>query len=146
MNVIFRANRYGLELNWRPMMSWGGCTCLGTSKHVLTDLLAYCNQNVMWHELQQLCMPPRNWIWKHFRRYHKISNRKSLLLRKCPFRRFWVIDMATVCFCTVNVSNVWNPNTKKGSNERLFILTRAHSLHIFGEIPFIKPQNNTNNR
>ena len=27
--------------------------------------------------------------------------------------------------------------TPKGSNERLFILTRTHSMHIFGEIPFI---------
>ena len=25
---------------------------------------------------------------------------------------------------------------KTGSNERLFILTRTHSVHIFGEIPF----------
>ena len=33
--------------------------------------------------------------------------------------------------------------TQKGSNERLFILTRTHSIHIFGEIPFIKPQNDT---
>ena len=35
-----------------------------------------------------------------------------------------------------------HPNTKR-SNERLFILTRTHSMHIFGEIPFIKPQNDT---
>ena len=33
--------------------------------------------------------------------------------------------------------------TQKGSNERLFILTRTHSMQIFGEIPFIKPQNDT---
>ena len=26
--------------------------------------------------------------------------------------------------------------TQKGSNERLFILTRTHSIHIFREIPF----------
>ena len=32
---------------------------------------------------------------------------------------------------------------KKGSNERLFILTRTHSMQIHGEIPFIKPQNDT---
>ena len=31
--------------------------------------------------------------------------------------------------------------TQKGSNEHLFILTRTHSMQIFGEIPFIKPQN-----
>ena len=30
--------------------------------------------------------------------------------------------------------------TQKGSNERLFILTRTQ-LQIFGEIPFVKPQN-----
>ena len=33
--------------------------------------------------------------------------------------------------------------TQKGSNERLCILTRTHSMQIFGEIPFIKPQNDT---
>ena len=33
-----------------------------------------------------------------------------------------------------------HPNTKS-SNERLFILTRTHSMQIFGEIPSIKPQN-----
>ena len=32
---------------------------------------------------------------------------------------------------------------KKHINERLFILTRTHSNQIFGEIPFIKPQNDT---
>ena len=31
--------------------------------------------------------------------------------------------------------------TQKGSNERLFILTQ--SMQIFGEIPFVKPQNDT---
>ena len=33
--------------------------------------------------------------------------------------------------------------TQKGSNERLFIITQTHSMQIFREIPFIKPQNNT---
>ena len=33
--------------------------------------------------------------------------------------------------------------TQRGSNERLFILTRTHSMHIFWEIPFIKPQKDT---
>ena len=32
--------------------------------------------------------------------------------------------------------------TQKGSDKSLFILTRTHSMQIFGEIPFIKPQNN----
>ena len=27
--------------------------------------------------------------------------------------------------------------TQKGSNKRLFILTGPHSMHIFGEIPFL---------
>ena len=31
----------------------------------------------------------------------------------------------------------------RGSNERLFIMTQTQNLHIFGEIPFFKPQNNT---
>ena len=35
-----------------------------------------------------------------------------------------------------------DPKTKN-SNERLFILTRMHSIHIFGEFPFIQPQNDT---
>ena len=33
--------------------------------------------------------------------------------------------------------------TQKGSNEHLFILTQTYSMQIFGEIPFIKPQNDT---
>ena len=33
--------------------------------------------------------------------------------------------------------------TQKGSNERWFILTRTHSVNIFGEIPFIKPRDDT---
>ena len=33
--------------------------------------------------------------------------------------------------------------TQTGSNERLFILTRTYSVHIFREFPFIKPQNDT---
>ena len=33
--------------------------------------------------------------------------------------------------------------TQKGLNERLFILTRTHSMQIFREIPFVKPQNDT---
>ena len=33
--------------------------------------------------------------------------------------------------------------TQTGSNERLFILTRTHSMQIFGEIPCVKPQNDT---
>ena len=33
--------------------------------------------------------------------------------------------------------------TQKGSKERLFIMTRTHSMQIFGEIPFVKPQNDT---
>ena len=45
-------------------------------------------------------------------------------------------------------SKDWYTNeiqTQKGSNECLFILTRTHmhSMQIFGEIPFIKPQNDT---
>ena len=40
----------------------------------------------------------------------------------------------------------WNKNEiqrQKRSNERLFTLTRTHSMQIFGEIAFIKPQNDT---
>ena len=32
---------------------------------------------------------------------------------------------------------------QKASNERLFILTRTHSIQFFGEIHFVKPQNDT---
>ena len=41
-----------------------------------------------------------------------------------------------VCICN-------KIQTQKGLNERLFILTQTHSMHIFRGIPFIKPQNNT---
>ena len=37
--------------------------------------------------------------------------------------------------------NIWI--VIQASNERLFILTRTHSMQIFGEIPFMKPQNDT---
>ena len=33
--------------------------------------------------------------------------------------------------------------TQKVSSERLFILTRTHNMQIFGEMPFVKPQNDT---
>jgi len=33
--------------------------------------------------------------------------------------------------------------TQKGSNKCLFILTQKHSMQIFGENPFINPQNDT---
>ena len=33
--------------------------------------------------------------------------------------------------------------TQKVSSERLFILTRAHNVQIFGEMPFVKSQNDT---
>ena len=33
--------------------------------------------------------------------------------------------------------------TPKGSKERWFIMTRTYHTHIFGEIPFVKPQNDT---
>ena len=41
---------------------------------------------------------------------------------------------------------IWMPveiQTQKGSSQHLFILTQTHSMRIFGEIPFIKPQNDT---
>ena len=33
--------------------------------------------------------------------------------------------------------------TQKCSKERLFIMTQTHNMQIFGEIPFVKPQNDT---
>ena len=33
--------------------------------------------------------------------------------------------------------------TQKGSNECLFIFTWIHSMQLFKEIPFVKPQNDT---
>ena len=33
--------------------------------------------------------------------------------------------------------------TEKGSKERLLIMTRTHTMQIFGEIPYVKPQNDT---
>ena len=39
--------------------------------------------------------------------------------------------------------NCYNSQTQKGSNERLFTLTRTHSMQIVGEIPIITPQNDT---
>ena len=37
-----------------------------------------------------------------------------------------------------------DPNTKRFKRTlTYFDMDRTHSMHIFGEIPFIKPQNNT---
>ena len=54
---------------------------------------------------------------------------------------------------SVNYTRMWNkndcqrsktrPKHIKGSKERLFIRTQTHSLHISGEIPFVKLQNDT---
>ena len=33
--------------------------------------------------------------------------------------------------------------TQKGSKERLLNMTRTHNMQIWGEIPFVKPQNDT---
>ena len=33
--------------------------------------------------------------------------------------------------------------TQKGSKERLFIMIQTHNMQIFGEMPFVKPQNDT---
>ena len=67
--------------------------------------------------------------------------------------RLFLVSLATVgSFCRrwlggdktgVSSDLFSEPNTKKGSNERLFILTGTHSMQIFGEIPFVKPQNDT---
>ena len=46
-------------------------------------------------------------------------------------------------YLLLSVVSNFKIQTQKGSNERLFILTRTHSTHIFGEIPFVKPQNDT---
>ena len=51
-----------------------------------------------------------------------------------------------VCTCQdANQNPVGIARSKhiKGSKERLFIMTQAHSLQIFGEIPFVKLQNDT---
>jgi len=42
-----------------------------------------------------------------------------------------------------SVHSEFSSQTQKGSKERLFIFTRTHSMQIFGEIPFVKPQNDT---
>ena len=36
-----------------------------------------------------------------------------------------------------------DPNTYKGSKERLFIMTQTHNLHIFGVIPFRQENNSS---
>ena len=64
----------------------------------------------------------------------------------CVRKRVWVHISLTPVYVHVCVS-IFTPETliltQKGSNESLFILTRTHSMQIFGEIPFVKPQNDT---
>ena len=55
---------------------------------------------------------------------------------------FQALDMKTTQLNEKQMSGL-ALQAQKGSNERLFILTRTHSMQIFGEIPFIKPQNDT---
>ena len=43
----------------------------------------------------------------------------------------------------VTYTTYYMTQTQKGSNEGLFILTWTHSMQIFGEIPFVKLQNDT---
>ena len=47
------------------------------------------------------------------------------------------------CFMTSGLIGVCIIQTQKGSKRHLFILAQTHSVHIFREIPFIKPQNDT---
>ena len=63
-----------------------------------------------------------------------------------PQHRYWLLSQT-------GPSRDWNSplvgntqiQTQKGSKERLFIMTRTrtHNMQIFGEISFVKPQNNT---
>ena len=39
--------------------------------------------------------------------------------------------------------NIVRAKHTKGSKELLFIMTQTHNLHIFGVVPFVKLQNNT---
>ena len=45
--------------------------------------------------------------------------------------------------CSIEETEIRKIQTQKGSNEHLFLLILQHSMHIFGEIPFVKPQNDT---
>ena len=55
---------------------------------------------------------------------------------------FQALDMKTAQLNEKQMSGL-ALQAKKGSNERLFILTRTHSMQIFGETPFIKPKNDS---
>ena len=44
---------------------------------------------------------------------------------------------------TVGDSCLYKIQTQKSSKERLFIMIRTRNMQIFGEIPFVKPQNDT---
>ena len=51
--------------------------------------------------------------------------------------------MAGKCVRLTTGPQMLKIQTQKGSNKCVFILTRTHSMHIFREVPFIKPHNNT---
>ena len=45
--------------------------------------------------------------------------------------------------CVRSNTHIIRSKHRKGSKERLFIMTRTHTLKIFRGIPFVKPQNDT---
>ena len=45
--------------------------------------------------------------------------------------------------CSIEETEISKIQTQKGTNEHLFLLILQHNMHIFGEIPFVKPQNDT---
>ena len=55
----------------------------------------------------------------------------------------WHVHALYIMDPVQSVHSEFSSQTQKGSNERLFIFTRTHIMQIFGEIPFVKPQNDT---
>ena len=53
---------------------------------------------------------------------------------------YLVCYMAGKCVHLTTGPQMLKIQTQKGSNKRVFILTRTHSMQFFGRIPFVKPQ------
>ena len=74
-----------------------------------------------------------------------LYNKENAILRGDWPVKFWSQNVPEQVFVFFQV---WVPkhakiHTQKGSKEHLFIMTQTPSMQICGELPFVKPQNDT---
>jgi len=94
--------------------------------------------------LDEIWMSPESVsVWEEGEGHSMLMEKVDLKWRQQNYENpsnFRDFDDVFLNLCMLFILKV---QTQKGSNERLFILTRTHSMQILGEIPFIKQQNDT---